>query len=448
MDGLHRKREEDFDREVEAHLELEAEEQRQAGRTAEESRLAARRVFGNVLYTKEEVRKMWGWTRLEATALDFRLALRGLRKNPGFAFTAILTLGIAIGASTAVFSVVNSVILKPLTYEQSDRLVAVWEHVAAIGDGPVGPNPRHVDVWSQRASAFSGLTSFSQGVRGVATGTESPRPVGVVVCQPNLLQVLRAMPGMGRDFRSDDGKSGGPEVAILTHAAWQAFFRSDPGVIGSMIRVDDVPREVIGILPEPFHFPNANVLKSFRSAETKAGVPEPWVFVPTAFDYTRMEWNGNYGNWITLGRLANGFSLSAAASQLNGIQEQLRREIPGGSNQKAGSLRASLQPMQEAVVGDSGRGIWLLMAAVAGLLLLACLNLANAQLGRAVSAARDGAVRAALGAPRWRLLWSVLVENVVLSGLGGALEFCWHTLGCTCSASIRRSTYQGWLKSS
>ena len=130
----------------------------------------------------------------------------------------------------------------------------------------------------------------------------------------------------------------------------------------------------------------------FPFRRDKEGAPEPWVFVPTVFDYARMEWNGNYGNWFTLGRLADRFSMSAATAQLNSIQEQLRQEIPGGGNQKPGSLSASLQPMQEAMVGDSGQGIWLLMAAVGGLLLLACLNLANAQLGRAVSSARDAAV--------------------------------------------------------
>ena len=407
--------------EIEGHLAERAAELMSAGMSEGDARAQASREFGNLALLTEESRAVWGWTRLEAMILDFRLALRGLRKNPGFALTAILTLGVGIGASTAVFTVVDSVILKPLAYEQSDRLVAVWEHAAVIGGDPVGPNPRHVDVWSQRANAFSGLTSFSQGVRGVSLGAESPRPVGLVVCQPNLFQVLRTRPGMGRDFGADDGKTGGQAVAILTHSAWQGLFRGDPGAIGRIIRVDDVPREVIGVLPEGFQFPNGNTLRSFRSVETKKGAPEPWVFVPTVFDYARMEWNGNYGNWFTLGRLADRFSMSAATAQLNSIQEQLRQEIPGGGNQKPGSLSASLQPMQEAMVGDSGQGIWLLMAAVGGLLLLACLNLANAQLGRAVSSARDAAVRAALGAAKWRLLWSVLIENIVLSGMGGAL---------------------------
>ncbi|HVQ63465.1 MAG TPA: ABC transporter permease, partial [Terriglobia bacterium] len=152
--------------------------------------------------------------------------------------------------------------------------MVVWEHAAVIGGDPVGPNPRHVDVWSQRANAFSGLTSFSQGVRGVSLGAESPRPVGLVVCQPNLFQVLRTRLGMGRDFGADDGKTGGQAVAILTHSAWQGLFRGEPGAIGRIIRVDGVPREVIGVLPEGFRFPNGNTLRSFRSVETKKGAPE------------------------------------------------------------------------------------------------------------------------------------------------------------------------------
>ncbi|MEZ5404385.1 MAG: ABC transporter permease [Bryobacteraceae bacterium] len=416
-----RKRDDDLNRELEAHLELEAEEQREAGLAPEDSRAAARRAFGNVGCVKEDVRRAWGWTRLEAMLLDFRYALRGLRKNPGFAFTAILTLGVAIGASTAVFTVVDSVILKSLAYEDSGRLVAVWEHAASIGGGAVGPNPRHTDYWAQRSNAFDGLTWCRQVVAGVALGTEPPRPVGAVYVHPNLFQVLRARPTLGRDFLPGEGKEGTPSVAILTHGAWKSLFAGDPGAVGKVIRTNGEPHEVVGVLPESFHFPGSNTLRAYRSGQQRSELSEPWMFVPIVFNMAEMEWNGNFGNFVTLGRLARGVSINAATAQLNAIQDRLSREIPGGANNRPGSLRASLQPMHEAVVGDSGQGIWLLMAAVAGLLLLACLNLANAQLGRALAAARDSGIRAALGAAKWRLLWRAVAENLLLSGIGGAL---------------------------
>jgi len=139
-------RDQDLDRELRAHLELEAEEQQDSGMTPEQAHYAARRALGNITLTKEEVRRMWGWTRWEILIQDIRYAMRTLRKSPGFAATAILTLALGIGASTAVFTVVDSVILKPLTYPDSGSLVIAWEHVRFLGGDPVGPNPRHVDV--------------------------------------------------------------------------------------------------------------------------------------------------------------------------------------------------------------------------------------------------------------------------------------------------------------
>ena len=417
------RREEDLDRELRAHLELEAEDQRAAGLPDEAARLAARRNFGNVTYTKEEVRHMWGWTQLEAMLQDLRFAVRGLRKYPGFALTAILTLALGIGASTAVFTVVDSVLLKPLSYRESNRLVVIWEHIKSLGGGPTGPNVRHAGVWARRSDAFSGMTSFQNGRAGVAVDSESPRMVGSVFCQPNLFQVLQVSPLLGRNFLSDEGKSGGPAVTILTFTAWQNLFHGDRGVIGKVIRVNDVPREVVGVLPESFRFPNANALRSFLGAQPKSGVPEPWMFFPNRFDYDKMPWNGNYGNWVTLVRLAPGASIGSASAQLNGIQDQLWREMASGvgGDRSPGEFRASLQPMQEAMVGDSSSALWLLMAAVAGLMLIACLNLANAQLGRALTHRRDASVRAALGAARWRLIWGALAENLTLALIGGAL---------------------------
>jgi len=235
---------------------------------------------------------MWGWTRLEAMIQDFRFAWRGLRKSPGFALTAVLTLALGIGASTAVFTVIDSVILKPLAYRESDRLVVAWEHVSSIGGDPVGPNPRHVDVWARRSDAFAGLTVFRSTVTAAGLSSESPRVVGLVICQPNLFQVLQARPLFGRDFLPDEGQSGGRGVAILTYSGWQNLFQGDPAVIGKVIRVDDSPREVVGVLPESFHFPNANTLRAFRSGQPKSGIPEPWMFFPTQFDYQARRWKG------------------------------------------------------------------------------------------------------------------------------------------------------------
>src|ERR1700720_1746060 len=150
--------ERDLDRELRAHLELEAEDQQDSGLTPEQAGYAARRAFGNIAWTKEEVRHMWGWTNWDIFIQDIRYALRTLRKSPGFAATAILTLALGIGSSTAVFTVVDSIVLKPLGYRDSGSLVVAWERVRFLSGEPMGPNPRHVDVWQNRATAFTGLT--------------------------------------------------------------------------------------------------------------------------------------------------------------------------------------------------------------------------------------------------------------------------------------------------
>lgn len=404
-------REQDLDRELAAHLDLEAEEHRDSGMDDTQARFAARRALGNIVTTKEEVRSMWGWTRWEILLQDIRFVWRTLRKSPGFAITAILTLALGIGATTAIFTVVDSVLLRPLTYRDSGKLVALWEW-------DMGPNPRHVDVWRQRSTAFGSLTVMRNEARGIALGDENSRLTGTVLCLPNLLDVLQVTPLLGRGFRPEDGIAGKDNVAILTYSLWQSQFHGDLKVIGKTIRVSGNPREIIGVLPANFHFPNANVLRSFN-APFKGDVPEPTLFLPVALNLNEMEWSGNYGNWVTLARLAPGVGIQEATVQLNTIQDQIWREILDGKNSRR--IRVSVQSMQEAIVGDSEKGLWLLMAAVTGLMFIACLNLANAQLGRALTHRRDAAVRSALGAAKWRLLWNVLAENLMLAIIGGSL---------------------------
>jgi predicted permease len=423
-------RERDLDRELRADLELEAEDQRASGLSAEEARYAARRALGNGTRVKEEVREMWGWTRWDILVQDVRYALRVLRKSPGFAATAILTLALGIGASTAVFTVVDSVVLKPLAYRNSGELVVSWERVAFLGSDPVGPNPRHVDLWRKRATAFTGMATMSQGASGLTLGSAHPRLVGSVACSANLLDVLQVTPLIGRGFLPEDDVKGHDDVAILTYPLWQALFQGDPNAIGRTVRMGDTPRQVIGVLPASFRFPNKNALRSYRSKQAESSVPEPAIFVPAALDLSKYSWNGEYGNRVVLARLKPGVGIRQAETQLTSIQAQIEREMPAGQRfDKPGVLTAFVQPMQEAMVGDARTGLWLLMAAVFGLMLIACLNLANAQLGRALSRQRESALRSALGAPKWRLVWSSLTENLLLAAAGGAAGVALAAMG-------------------
>lgn len=417
----HRERERDLEREIRCDLELEAEEQGANGLLPQDARYAARRAFGNVTWVKEEVRLMWGWTLWEPIFRELRYAARTLRKSPGFALTALLTLALGIGASTAVFTVVDSVLLKPLAFHESGRLVACWEHVRLLGNDALGPNPRHVDVWRQRATAFTGLTFFQNSAMGLTLGAEHPRLTSAVVTLPNLFDILQVHALLGRTFIPEDGVPGHDNVAVLTYPLWQELFHGDAGVIGAAIRIGDVSRQVVGVLPTNFHFPSGSTLSSFRRADQSVTVArDPDVFIPQALDITGFDWNGDYGNWIVLGRLNPGVTIEQASAQLNTIQAQIIADPAWPADRRPGALGASVQPMQEAIVSDSRTALWLLMAAVLGLMLIACLNLANAQLGRALTHSRESAVRTALGAAKWRLIWSVLAENLLLASLGGA----------------------------
>src|SRR5215469_3878882 len=281
-------REGDLDREIRADLELEAEEQGENGLSAEEAFYAARRAFGNATWVKEEVRFMWGWTLWETIFQELRYAARTLRKSPGFAATAILTLALGIGASAAVFTVVDSVLLTPLAFHESGRLVACWERVRFLGDDATGPNPRHVEVWRQRATAFSGLTYLQNAAMGLALGTEHPRLTSSVVATPNFFDILRVHAFLGRTFVPEDGIQGHENVAVLAYPLWQDLFHGDPGAIGATIRLGDVSRQVVGVLPASFHFPSGSALRSFRRAgQTVSAAPDPAIFFPAALDITK-----------------------------------------------------------------------------------------------------------------------------------------------------------------
>jgi len=270
---LHRQRSaQRLDDEIQFHLDQQIAENIAAGMRREEARYAARKTFGNVTWVKEEVHVMWGWTLWGTIFRELRYAVRTLRKSPGFAATAFLTLALGIGASTAVFTVVDSVLLKPLAFRESGRLVACWERVRFLGDDATGPNPRHVEVWRQRATAFSGLTYLQNAAMGLTPGAEHPRLTSAVVTIPNLFEILQVHALLGRTFVSEDGVQDHDNVAVLTYPLWQDLFHGDPGAVGATIRLGDVSRQVVGVLPANFHFPSGSVLRSFRRADQSVNV--------------------------------------------------------------------------------------------------------------------------------------------------------------------------------
>ena len=353
---------------------------------------------------------------------EFRLALRQLFKAPGFSLVAILTLAIGIGASTVVFTVVNSVLLQPLKFRESGQLAVVWERVKFLGPigDKLGPNPRHVDLWEKRSSRFTGFCLVKQGTGGLSLGSDHPIPISTIAASPDFLKILEVKPILGRGFSPNEGGKGRDSVAVISYQLWQSRFNRDPAILGRTFRLDGSPKQIIGVLPESFRFPKRSVLDSFATAQAGSEKPEAGLILPLVIDLEELSWQGDYGNVLAVTRIKPGLTLKQAQAELNVLEREVERSMPANKRDfSPDALTATLQPMREAMVHDAQRGIWLLMAAVGALMLIACINLANAQLGRALARQHESAVRSALGASPWKLLIHGLLESLILSAAGG-----------------------------
>ncbi len=353
---------------------------------------------------------------------DIRYGLRQLRKSPSFTLTAILTLAFGIGATTALFSVVDGVLLKPLAYPDSARLVVIWEKVRFLEKfiPYTGANPRHFDQWRKNSTTFEDLTLLQQGSTGVGITNDHPRLVGKITALPNLLDILGVQPILGRNFLPEESTPGHEKIAILSWHLWQTLYNGDPAAIGRTIQISDTPYQVVGILPKNFYFPKANELAPAALARQ---LPDNEILTPLAIDFNDFGLNSDYGNYVPLARLKPGVSIAQAQENLNALDDTLARQIPPGQldGPPHGAFSTYIQPMKEVIVGKTSARLWLLMAAVLSVLLIACINLANAQLARLVTRDREAAVRSALGASASRLLQSALAEILILSLTGGIL---------------------------
>jgi predicted permease len=355
---------------------------------------------------------------------DLRYGLRQLCKSPTFTVTAVLTLALGIGATTTLFSVVDAVLLKPLAYRDSGRLVVIWEKVRFLEKlfPFVGANARHEDIWRRQSNAFSDMTLLQQGSTGVSLGSgDHPRLVGKIVAQPNLLDVLGVQPSLGRNFLAEESVTGREKVAIISYSLWQTLFNSDSSVIGRSVLITGTPYQVVGVLPQSFYFPKANELSPSPIARQ---LPDNEIITPLAIDPNKnFGWNSDYGNYVALGRLKPGISIAKATDNLNTVDDYIAHQVPPDQlhGPIKGALAAYIQPMKEVLVGRTSTRLWLLLAAVLSVLLIACINLANAQLARIVSRDREAAVRSALGASAAHLLQNALAEIALLSFFGGTL---------------------------
>jgi len=392
-----RRREGDLAEELESHVRMLAEENLRRGIPVEEAWRQARLEFGGVESTKESCRDQRGLPVLDALQQDLRYAFRGMRRNPGFAAIATLSLAVGIGANIAVFSLVNGVLLRPLSYKDPQRLFAVHEH------GFV--NPVHAREWARQCPSLEGVALMRSSAADVSSGGEPASIPGADVAH-NLFTLLGVSPILGRTFVEDDEHEGS-RVVILSESLWRSRFQADRALIGKPIRLDGRSYQVVGIVPAWFQLPYGG----------GNGVDDQFlIFRPLVLSQAELaRLMGNY-NYKAVARVRPGVTARQALSEINVVEGRVVRQA--GSTR---DLRATLTPVHELITGHARPGLWMLAGAIGAVFLIVCVNLANLLLSRIASRNRESAIRSALGASRGRQFRMVLTETLLLSLSGGAL---------------------------
>ena len=417
--------ENEMDAELRFHMRAYVEDLQRKGVAREEAMRRARIEFGGVERAKEECRDARGVTFTETLLQDLRYGARALRKSPGFTAIAVLTLALGIGANTAIFSVVNAILLHPLAYKDADRLVTVL----IDGNGPISV-ANYID-WRDQSHSFEAMGAAEYWSPNL-TGVDQPENIRGHKITYDLFPLLGAQPLLGRLFTEADDRAGSEHEVILSYRLWQRRFSLDRNVIGNVIRLDGEAYSVVGVMPRDFQF-----------APFWATNAELWV--PIAFGDRVHNRAGN--SLRVFGRLKPGATLDQARTEITSITARLEQQYPG-TNQNV-----VVTPLKEKVVGKVEAPLLVLLGAVGFVLLMACANVAHMLLARAASRQKEIAVRAALGAGRTRVVRQFLTENLLLAGLGGALGLLlafWGTraLVALSPASIPRVetvTLDGWV---
>ncbi|MBV8672659.1 MAG: ABC transporter permease [Acidobacteriaceae bacterium] len=352
---------------------------------------------------------------LQTLIQDLRRALRQLRKAPGFAVTAILTLALGIGATTAIFTLVYDVLLRPLPYAHPEQLVVMEEQVAEFRDiYPRLPmNANHFFSWQENSRGIQSMSIMEEASMPLGTGGR-PLQVQVLSATPGIFSVLNIVPQVGRAFTSQEAQTGHEHVVLLTNPLWRQQFQSDPAILGRTITLNGFPYTVIGVMPPSFHLP---VVQAIAGPDKDRGKPVEAI-VPLAFSKDRLEEAMGDFDYFGLARLNPGVSVAQANAEINALQHTISA---GLSAEEKGTLSAVLTPFQQVLVGTNRMPLLILLAAVAGLLLVGCINIANLLLARALNRRQQMAVAAALGAPRREMLRISMRETALLAIAGGTL---------------------------
>ncbi len=425
----------EIDREIRAHLDAEAEEQRSGGLSPEGARYAGRRLFGNPSSIKEQIREATPWTSAEVLARDFLYAFRATCKHPGLAITAILTLALGIGANTAIFSIMDAVLFRPLPYPAPGRLFRIWQSEPRLSQRHLGTAPPEFAAYRDRTRAFAGVAGYQPASFDI-TNNDAPEHITACRAAASLFTTLGVRPLIGRIFTADEERSAGANalrershstgVVVLSYAYWQRHYAADPHVAGTVIRLNEQPYEIIGVMPARFTFP---------STPASPGEP-PALWMPLSFSPDQLQdWASSFDTAV-IGRLRDGVSPAQARDDVRRVVNEFQqdhRDIYAGNM----VMDATAEPWAPEFGERVPLVLDMLAGAVVFVLLIACANVANLLLARAAMRKREISIRRALGASPMRLMRQVFLETAILAIAGGAA-------GCAVGYGLLRAIRELW----